>query len=168
MSNGENDSSNKTANYVEDELQKIVDKIENQYAIFNMNLIKVDTSVPDYVNMTEDEISRLTPEELSQAEIKLASYAFTIQRQTNTANTIKNWADRNLGLIVAKHYDDFDQYTKYEVRRDITVRKNVFATKLYDIIKDAQVTIDSLSYLAQSIQHVSDAFGRLARIRRKD
>ncbi len=173
MSNGQQDSANATAKadkigYVDGKMADIVAKIEGQFKLFGMQRVTVDETVTAYLQMSEDEISRLSPEELGYAEIKLSSYAFSIQKHVNTSSAIKNWADKNINLLVAKHYGQYDKFIKFEVRRELITQDNDYASRLSDIIRECQTEIDGLAYLAQSIQHVSDAFGRLARIRRKE
>lgn len=168
MSNGQVESRPDKSAYVEDRLRELTEKIEKQYELFNISKISIDQSCRAYLTMSEDSIQRLSPEELAMAEIKLSSYAFSIQKHINTANAIKNWADRSIVSIIAKTYKNFDPMTKYEVRRELVVQDNEYASRLNVICGEQQVTLDEFAYLAQAVQHVSDAFGKLARIRRKE
>ena len=154
--------------YVDDKLQEVITKIEKQANLFAINKVNIDVSCTGYLKMSEDELSKMTPEELSIAEIKLSVYAMTIQKYINTSNAIKNWAERCLGLVVAQEYGNYDKWMKYEIRRDSVVGENEYAKKLYEIIGEQSLIIDEMAYLAQSVNHTSDAFGRFARIRRKE
>lgn len=154
--------------YVDDKLAEIVSKIEEQDRLFNLMSVNADLTCPTYLSMSEDDISKLSSEELAIAEIKLNSFAMCIQKNSNTSNAIKNWAERSLSLLVAKEYDTFDKYMKYEVRRDSVIISNEYAKKLYEIISKHSIIIDEMSFLSQNIHHVSSAFGRLAMIRRRE
>ncbi len=153
-------------NYVDEKLKEIVIKIEKQSAIFAINKVSIDTTCMGYLGMSEDQLAKLTPEELCLAEIKLNVYALTIQRHTNTATAIKNWADRCLNLVVAEQYNNFDKYTKYEVRRDMVIINDEYAKRLSEIVNEQTLIIEEMAYLSQSVHHISDAFGRFSRLRR--
>lgn len=165
MSNGQNDSQ---SDYIDEELAKIVSKIEQQHHLFGLNKVKIDQSTPVYLSMTEDEISRLSPEELSVAEIKLASFGFAIQKHLNMSHAIRNWANRNIDLVTAKSYSLYDKWMKFDERRCCIMLDNQYGERLSYIVDEHSIYIDEFAYLSQAVQHVSDAFGRLSRIRRKD
>lgn len=161
-------SGSEKSQYVEDQLKQLTEKIEKQFELFNLKNIPIDQSCRAYLTMSEDAIQRLSPEELAMAEIKLSSYAFAIQKHVNMANALKNWADRSIVRVIATTYKNYDPMTKYEVRRELVIKENEYANRLGDICNEQQVIIDEFAYLAQATQHVSDAFGKLSRIRRKE
>ena len=152
--------------YVDDKLNEIIKKIEKQASIFGINRVNVDTTCVGYLSMSEDELAKLTPEELCLAEIKLNVYALTIQKYSNTATAIRNWADRCLNLVVAQQYNNFDKWMKYEVRRDSVILNDEYARRLSEVANEQVLIIEEMAYLSQSIHHISDAFGRFSRIRR--
>jgi len=161
MKNGE-----RKLSYVDDKLNEIIKKIEKQASIFGINRVNVDTTCVGYLSMSEDELAKLTPEELCLAEIKLNVYSLTIQKYTNTATAIKNWAERCLNMVVAQEYNNFDKFVKYEVRRDSVIINNDYARRLSEVASEQSLIVDEMAYLSQSIHHISDAFGRFSRIRR--
>lgn len=166
MSNGQTESPQ--GDYVEMSMAKIVDKIEKQSELFGLQRVNVDKSCSSYLTMSEDELARLSPEELCLAEIKLSSYAFCIQKHINVANSLKNWAGRCISLLVAKEHFNFDKFMSSETRRYYLCNSDEYAKRLETIMFDQQLIVDEFSYLSQSVQHVSDAFGKLARIKRKE
>lgn len=153
--------------YVDLKLKETISKIEKEAEIFNINRIEVDKSSAKYLVMTEDEISRFDKEDLAIAEMKLKQYAFCIQKYANQALAIKNWAERTLGLVVAKRYNDYDIMIKYEVKRDLTIKDDEYARRLFDVINEHQLKIDEFQYLAQSVQQVAESFGKMSRIRQE-
>jgi hypothetical protein len=156
------------ADYVDNKLKEVVEKIESQSRLFSLNKVNIDVTCTTYLMMTEDEITKLSPEELALAEIRLASYGLTIQQHLNKAIAIKNWADRSIRLLVAKNYNSYDKYMPYDARKDAMVVSNEFGERLGQIISEQQIIVDEFAYLSQAVQHVSDAFGRFAKIRRKE
>ena len=158
----------KPNDYVNQEFEKVISKIESQSRIFGLNKINIDTTCSVYLMMTEDEISRLSPEELALAEIRLSSYSFTLQQHSNKANAIKNWANRCIRILLAKNWNAYDKYMPYDARYDHMVSSNEYANRLGEVMSEQQILIDEFAYLAQATQHVSESFGRLAKIRRKE
>ncbi len=156
--------------FVEQQLDKVLHNIEEQYDIFKLEQVVVDDSAVVYFNMTEKELYSLTPYELGMAELKLNSYAFTVQKHCNRATTIKNWAEKCLSKVVASEYSDYikiNAYMKYDVMRQLVVKNNTVAYALDKIIDENELMINQFMYLSQSIQQVADSFGKLARFRGK-
>jgi hypothetical protein len=155
-------------NYVDQKMAEVVNKIENQARIFALNRVNIDTTCTTYLTMTEDQLVKLTPEELALGEIRLSSFSLSLQQHVNKAMAIKNWADRSIRLVVAQNYNSFDKFMQYEARKDCTIVNNEYAQKLGQIVSEQQLIIDEFAYLSQAVQHVSDAFGRFAKVRRKE
>lgn len=166
--NGERELSDESKNYVDAKLQEVVDAIEKQAKLFGLNRIVIDTACADYLTLTENELSKLSPEELALAEIRLSGYSMTLQQHSNKALALKNWADRSLRLLVANQYNSFDKFMPYDARKDSIIVNNEYGERLGKIMQEQQIIIDEFSYLAQAAQHISDAFGRFAKIRRKE
>lgn len=163
---GEKKLSNDEQGYVEGKLAEIVNQIENQARIFGLNKIFVDAASADYLSTKENELSKMTPEELALAEIRLQSYSMALQQHSNKAIAIRNWADRSIRLVVAQNYNSYDKYIQYDARRDLVIMENEFAQRLNKVITEQQIIIDEFSYLSQAVQHVAGAFGRFAKLRR--
>lgn len=168
MNNGDRELSqdNVDTSIVDQKLAEITSKVEEQKKLFGLEKVYVDQSCVSYLKMTEDELSKLTPEELALAEIKLSGYSFSLQQYLNKALSIKNWAERSLRLILIDEYASFDKFMPYDARRDAVIKGNSYAKRLYDVINEHQVLIDEMTYLSQAAQHIAGAFGRYSRIRK--
>ena len=151
---------------VDRKLAEVTARVEEQTKLFGLERVNVDQSCVAYIRMSEDELGKLTPEELAAAEIKLSSYSFSLQLFLNKALSIKNWAERSLRLILIDEYHNFDKFMPYDARRDAVIKGNSYAKRLYDVINHHQVVIDEMTYLAQAAQHIAGAFGRYSRIRK--
>jgi hypothetical protein len=109
--------------------------------------------------------------ELGLAELKLNAYALSIQIHVNKATAIKHWADKCLGIIVAKQYNDYikiNAFMKYEVLRSLVIKNDTYAEALAKILDSQDLVISQFQYLSQTVQHVADSFGKLARFRGKN
>lgn len=165
--NGEKElSQDNDTTIVDKKLAEITAKVEEQTRLFGLERVQVDQSCVSYIKMSEDELGKLTPEELAAAEIKLSAYSFSLQLFLNKALSIKNWAERSLRLIVIDEYHNFDKFMPYDARRDAVIKGNSYAKRLYDVINQHQVVIDEMTYLSQATQHIAGAFGRYSRIRK--
>jgi hypothetical protein len=154
--------------YVDGKLRQIVEKIESQARIFGLNKLSIDTNCTTYLMMTENEIIKLTPEELALGEIRLSNYSLCIQQHSNKAVAIKNWADRTIRVLATKFYNSFDKFMPYDIRRDCITSSDEYGQRLMEIVNEQQVVIDEFAYLSQAVQHVSESFGKFAKIRRKE
>lgn len=148
---------------VDDRLAKIVEKVEQEHAKFGLKDVAINQSSSELLKLDEITMSSWSPEDIFKAEIQLNSYAFQIQKHCNTASYIRNWAERSLGFVVAKHYNDYDKYTPHEVRRNLIIIDNEHATRLYEIINEQTAIIDSMIYIAQTIHNVSNSLANLGR-----
>lgn len=108
-----------------------------------------------YLSMNRDQIEKLTPEDCAQIAYRLGQFAFHLQRTANREIARYNWADETIKEVIA---DELNQYKGYGYieKSAQAIKHNEKATMLNNIRKYAKQRIDRLSYLANSVKHLSD------------
>ena len=135
---------------------KILDEYEHslgmsQYSAANMP----EAELNQYTTMSRDEIEKLNPEDCAQIAYRLAQFAFHIQRTLNREIARYNWAEETVKETIADEVNNYKGYGYIE-KAGQAIKHNEKASGLNSIKKYAKQRMDRLSYLANSIKHLSD------------
>lgn len=153
--------------YVDQQLGTTVTRLEELSKTLLLDGLNINPEVEKFLSLREDDLGKMTPAELSIGEYIVSAHSLVIQRKSNRALAIKNWATKCLESIIAKTYKDFEGMMKYEIRRASVSISDEYASRLNEIVRDQEAVIDDLVYLSQSLTHISNSLGNLARIRNK-
>lgn len=153
--------------YVDQQMNGTVERLESLSKTLLLDGININPEVEKFLSLREDDLGKLTPAELSIGEYIVSAHSLVIQRKINRALAIKGWALKCLESIVAKTYKDFDGMMKYEIRKASVAISDEYAGRLNEIVRDQEAVVDDLTYLSQSLTHISNSLGNLARIRNR-
>lgn len=115
-----------------------------------------DAEVNLYFAMPRDAIEKLSHEDCAQVAYRLAQLAFYIQRCLNRENARITWAETNLNKTISKECNQFDKFTKHEMKVELIKQQNSYANSLGKIIDYARQRVDRLTFLAASVKNLSD------------
>lgn len=163
-----NQSTSGELSYTEKKIKGFIAKLEEQYNAFKLDSVIPDITVPTYLNVCDEQIYKMSPEDLRLAELKISAYAFCIQKHINRATAIKNYAQKLLGMVVASKHREYSPYVKYDVMEKDIIRTDIYAKKIDEIMEEQQMKIDEFNFLSQSLNKVAESFGKIATSRRKD
>jgi len=114
----------------------------------------VNTETEKYLNLSTEELERLSPEECDIIGLHLDRLAFAIQRAYNREVAHLTWATENLKLYVA---DKCQQYKGSFIHQELQAIKNDdYAVKLNQMKCFAQQRVDRLSFVGSSLHKRSD------------
>mgnify|MGYP003132167259 FL=1 len=105
-------------------------------------------------NADRQTINSLTQAELFDWSYELYSYSTYLQDELNMQKIALNWCNDKLDKMVAKNIDNFNPYTKHEMRRQLIVVNDEFAA-----------TVDHYREIAESRVHSLD--GKIYELKRK-
>lgn len=112
--------------------------------------------IDKYFNMTRDQIEKLTAEDCGQIAYRLSQMSFHIQRLFNREKSRMTWAKSKLDSMVAAESQQYDKWTKYEVKVELIKRQNIYANSLGKILTYAQQRIDRLTSISIQIHNLAN------------
>lgn len=144
----------KTANEQLAELRIMVDDFLNaSHARFNKQFNDEWTAVADADMQT---IKSLTQEECFTWSYTLYSYSTHLQDELNMQKIALNWCNDKLDKMVAKNYDQFNPYTKHEMRKQLLVMNDEFARAVDHYREIAETRIQSLDGKIYELKRKAD------------
>jgi len=154
--------------FVEDleKLANILDEYENNILspIDDANNDEIDT----YTKMPLELLGKMDSEECSAIAYKLSCYSMSIQRIYNRENGRVKWCDAVINSICARHWNDYDQYVKTEIKIELIAKENQAMQTVKKIKNHAVQRKERLYMMASSVKFISDCLIENARSKRKN
>lgn len=137
-------------------LDSVLDEYESSLGLPSFNDNFHDDTAKKYLQLTRNQIEKLTPDQCSEAALLLSSLAFHIQRSYNREIARINWADKILKSTIAGKEQSYRG--SWDSQFNQAIKEDGYASKISDIKRYAQQRADRLTYLSSSIKHMSDIF----------
>ena len=93
------------------------------YSSFNVEYIVAS-------NLTTEDMSTMTSQEMFDSAYLLYGYSTYIQDEINKNKVALSWCNDQIEKLVAANLNNFDQYTKHDVKRQIIIRENSYAASV--------------------------------------
>jgi cytochrome c biogenesis factor len=162
LNNGENNSPAK------DRLLRVESLLNEYQQRKGIIQLKVKNDVDIFINMSKEEMRRLTPEEACEAGIILTRYAAFIQDAYNIETGRIHWIDNEIRRTITQEMKQYAvRYQTFEERKQLAVMGNDYTAELDKLRMWAQATADRLSFMSNRIEMVAKAYMALAQIKRK-
>jgi len=139
-----------------DKLDKVLDEYESSLGLPVFSHEFHDNTAKKYLQLSRDQIEKLTPEQCSEAALLLSSLAFHIQRNYNREVARINWADKTLKTTLAGREQSYKG--SWESQFNQAVKEDGYTRKISDIKRYAQQRADRLTYLSSSMKSMCDVF----------
>jgi hypothetical protein len=134
----------------------ILDEYETSIGLPKYNAsIMSESELNHYLTMTRDEIEKLTPEDCCQIAYRLGQFSFHTQRTINREQARLDWADETIKSIIADEINNYKGYGFVEKSLQ-AIKHNDRASSLDKIKRYAKQRVDRLSYIANSINNLSN------------
>ncbi len=137
-------------------LDSVLDEYESSLGLPSFNDNFHDDTAKKYLQLTRNQIEKLTPDQCSEAALLLSSLAFHIQRSYNREIARINWADKILKSTIAGKEQSYRG--SWDSQFNQAIKEDGYASKISDIKRYAQQRADRLTYLSSSIKGMSDIF----------
>lgn len=134
----------------------ILDEYEQSIGLpkYNPNIMS-ETELNHYLVMTRDEIEKLTPDDCCQIAYRLGQFSFHIQRTINREHSRYDWAEETVKNLIADEINNYKGYGYIEKSLQ-AIKHNERAYSIDKIKKYAKQRIDRLSYIANSVNNLSN------------
>jgi hypothetical protein len=154
-----------------DELEhwdNILDEYENQigFARYKSSLLP-EAELNHYLTMNRDELEKLTPDDCGQIAYRLSQFSFHVQRTINREQARHDWSEDTIRSVIADEINSYKGYGYLEKSLQ-AIKHNDKARSLDKIRKYAKQRIDRLSYLANSINNLSNILLNIQKLKVKN
>lgn len=145
----------------------ILDEYENKIGLpkYN-NMVISEDELNQYLTMSRDEIEKLTPEDCGHIALRLSQFGFHTQRTINREQARFDWADDTIKNVIADELNTYKGYG-YVEKASQAIKHNDRANSLEKIKKYAKQRINRLSYLANSINNISNTLINIQKLKVK-
>lgn len=107
-------------------------------------------------NLSSEQLKKLTQQEAFDTAYLLYAYATYIQDEINKNKIALNWCNDQLEKLVVAHNDEFSQYTKHEVKRQIIIRDNNYAASVDKMREVADGRLQALDGKVYELKRKAD------------
>ena len=107
-------------------------------------------------NLSSDDLKKLTQQEAFDTSYLLYAYATYIQDEINKNKIALNWCNDQLEKLVVAHNDEFGQYTKHEVKRQIIIKDNNYAASVDKMREVAEARLQALDGKVYELKRKAD------------
>jgi hypothetical protein len=137
---------------------KLLDEFES---IHNLTKPTVPNETEAILELTHPQLEKLGAVECAEYAYQLAQYSYYIQRVYNKESASLKWLKDKLDYFVASKWENYDSFTKYEIRGRLIARDNAVVTRLLKLISYTEQKIERLSFLGTTISKMSDKLENL-------
>ena len=119
------------------------------YSSFNVEYIVAS-------NLTTEDMSTMTSQEMFDSAYLLYGYSTYIQDEINKNKVALSWCNDQIEKLVAANLNNFDQYTKHDVKRQIIIRENSYAASVDQMRLVAESRLQSLEGKTYELKRQGD------------
>lgn len=150
MMSGENQlkASDRLAEHIKS-IEDYINLSNVSYSTFNVEYIVVS-------NLTREDMSKMTTQEMFDAAYLLYGYSTYIQDEINKNKVALNWCEDQIEKLVAANLNNFDQYTKHDVKRQIIIKENTYAASVDAMRAVAESRLQSLEGKVYELKRQGD------------
>jgi hypothetical protein len=165
------DTANNKSMTAKDEVSywdNILDEYENSIGLprYQASVLS-ESELNQYLTMSRDEIEKLTPEDCGQIAYRLSQFSFHTQRTINREQARYDWAEDTIRSIIADEINSYKGYGYIE-KSSQAIKHNDKANAIDKIKKYAKQRLNRLSYLATSINNMSNILLNVQKLKVKN
>jgi hypothetical protein len=165
------DTANNKSMTAKDEVSywdNILDEYENSIGLprYQASVLS-ESELNQYLTMSRDEIEKLTPEDCGQIAYRLSQFSFHTQRTINREQARYDWAEDTIRSIIADEINSYKGYG-YVEKSSQAIKHNDKANAIDKIKKYAKQRLNRLSYLATSINNMSNILLNVQKLKVKN
>ena len=114
-----------------DKLEEFMDTLES----YNSGIPRIEPNpeIQQLINLSSFELKSLTAEECCEKAYVLYGYCNYLQKELNKDSAKAAWCDEFISHTVACRSDNFDKYTKWEVKIHAVIRDDDFVQKVWRV-----------------------------------
>ena len=135
-------------NFLE-KLDKFTNETNTKFATFREEFLLA-------ADMSMEQVKKLNQEELFDYAYALYGYASYIQDQINRQKVVFHLCNDQLQKMVAKYHEKFSPYTKHEMRMQMIVIENEYASSIDNYKQVAEARIQELEGKVYELKRKGD------------
>jgi hypothetical protein len=147
---GENQlkASDRLADHIKS-IEEYINLTNVSYATFNVEYIVAS-------NLTKEDMGKMTTQEMFDTAYLLYGYSTYIQDEINKNKVALNWCEDQIEKLVAANLNNFDQYTKHDVKRQIIIKENSYAASVDSMRSVAEARLQCLEGKVYELKRQED------------
>ena len=139
-----------------DRLADHIKSIDEYIAMSNVSYSSFNVEYVVAANLTKDDLSKMTTQEMFDTAYILYGYSTYIQDEINKNKVALSWCEDQIEKLVAANLHNFDQYTKHDVKRQIIIKENSFAASVDNMRAVAEARLQSLAGKTYELKRQGD------------
>jgi hypothetical protein len=139
-----------------DKIAKHIDSINSYMDVGNLKFSSFKEEYLLVSNYSQEELSKLTQEELFNAAYLLYSYASYIQDEINKNKIALSWCHDQIEKMIVANSSEFGQYTKHESKKYILSNSNSYAASIENMREVAEARLQALDGKVFEIKRKAD------------
>lgn len=144
-----------------------IERLIDEYTASIGLKIRPSSEVEKYLNLTQEEVRRMTAEECGEASYIIAKAMTFIQLEVNKVQADINWCESYIQFVVSKTIQNVGtQYMPFDYKKMIAIRQDDTAMQANKVIVEAKIKIDTLSFVSNQLRMVAQAFDGLQQTKR--
>ena len=147
-------------------VDKFLDTIEQYIHGEGIRSCKVNSEVEEVLNLTTEDLHKITSEECLQFAFLLYQYCNYVQGVFNKHLVKLKWVEEQLSKIVSSQAPQFDKYMKWEQKRHAVIQNDEFAKVLWELKLSAEGKVTWLSDKIRDMRKQADVLFELAKGKR--
>jgi len=145
-----------------------IDKLEQFIQTLDSHMSEVisvepNNDVKKILELTSFELKSLTSEECCEKAYALYGYCNFLQKKHNKELAKSKWCQDFINHAVASRANNFDKYTKWEVKVNHVVREDDFVQKVWRVQRVVDGVVTSYSDTIRDIRKQADTLVELSR-----
>ena len=144
-----------------DRLEEFVGKLD----AYMSDVVHVDPNpeVEKILSLTAFELKSLTSEECCEKAYAIYNYCNFLQKKHNKEVAKSKWCEEFINYAVSKVSNQFDKYTKWEVKVNSVIREDDFVQKVWRVKRVIDGNVTSSSDIIRDIRKQADTLLELSR-----
>jgi hypothetical protein len=139
--------------------EKLSEHINQIASYIDLSNTKFSSFREEYLltaNLSSEDLKKLTQQEAFDSAYTLYAYSSYIQDEINKNKIAFNWCNDQLEKLVVAHNDEFGQYTKHEVKRQIIIKDNNYAASVDKMREVAEARLQALDGKVYELKRKAD------------
>ena len=144
-----------------DRLEEFVGKLDAYMS--DVVYVEPNSEVEKILSLTAFELKSLTSEECCEKAYAIYNYCNFIQKKHNKEVAKSKWCEEFINYAVSKVSNQFDKYTKWEVKVNSVIREDDFVQKVWRVKRVIDGNVTSSSDIIRDIRKQADTLLELSR-----
>jgi len=133
-------------------MNDFLDGYEKKIGLSNIS----ESDVSQYLNMNQDMLRKLTPDDCAEGAYLLTQEALFIQHEINKHQAQLDWAQARINKEIAPDLNNFGgRFATFETRQILAIKNNGYASELQTIVDKAQRIITRIAYLPNKLHDLA-------------